>query len=654
MKNIFLFILIIWANSISSLLYGQNPTFQNYKWDTEPKLHTLTTGELQISELELKETHIIEYAMKEDKLVSYNLVHKIIRVNDDKAIEMNNRIYLPLAEYAKMLVTKVRVINANGQVKELKDEDVKNGVNEETKVAYRYFALEGLDKGSEIESVMVVEQNAEIYGKLIYLQDNILKKDVEFKLITPSNLIFKKKLYNGLPAFTDTVLSDGRNVSYLFMDSVPGLKEEAFAVYKPHLMQLIIKLDENKNSGKKNLVNYTDVAESIYDIVHESQTSATAKNIQKLLKTINIKGKLSNDEKIRKVEDYVKTNFVVSENTNYRTLPDALEYKATDEVGITKVFAALLELLHIDYQIVLTSNRESLKFDPEFEAYNFLDTYLLYFPETKKYLCPGSLISRLNCIPFILMNNYGLFVKQVVAGKFKTGVGEIRFIDPDQYTANQSNHTIKIDFSKSIENPEIHLSLIFTGNYAQPIQPYYSYVPVENQAEMNTSILRGTLGDATFTDIEVLNKGAENLGIKPLVINAKCTAGNIIGHAGEKYLFKIGELIGPQVELYQEESRKFDIENEFNRSYNREITFDIPEGYHITNLDALKMDVSFGNKEDASCFFRSAYEVKNNRVVVKIAEDYRLLCYPKEKYQEFRKVVNASADFNKVVLVMEK
>lgn len=634
---------------------AQDPVYKGYDWDSAPKIHELPEHENQLSELELRELHIVEYAMKDDHLVSYNLVHKIVRVNNDKAIEMNNRIYLPLGESSHILVTKVRVINSGGQVKELKNADIKEGINEETKSTYRYFALEGLDTGSEIESLMVIEQNADIYGKMFVLQDDVLKKNMELQLITPSNLIFKKKSYNGLPELSDTVMNDGRNISVVKLDSVPGLKEEAFAVYKPHLMQLIIKLDENKNTGKKNLINYQEVSQSIYDIVHETQEKSTAKKIQKMVKQIALSDKLTLDEKIRKVENYLKSIFVVTENTAYKTLPMILEYKSTDEVGLTKVFAAIFDLLKIRYQVVLTTNRFSLKFDPEFEAYNFLDTYLLYFPDNQKYVCPGSLASRLNCIPFGLTNNYGLFVKQVTLGKFKSGVGEVKFIDPDKYKDNRCNHTLKIDFSRSIENPDIQFCLLFDGNYAQPIQPYYSYIPEETQTEMNNSILKGTLKDAVFSDIVIENKGAENLGVKPLIINAKCNISSIIERAGPKFLFKIGELIGPQVELYQEEQRKFDIENEFNRSYVREITFDIPDGYVINNLETLKMNVSINDKGEPTSSFVSNYEIQSGKkIVVKIVENYKSIWYPKERFQEFRKVVNAAADFNKVVLVMEK
>jgi hypothetical protein len=41
-------------------------------------------------------------------------------------------------------------------------------------------------------------------------------------------------------------------------------------------------------------------------------------------------------------------------------------------------------------------------------------------------------------------------------------------------------------------------------------------------------------------------------------------------------------------------------------------------------------------------------------VVVKVHEDYKSIYYPKVKFQDFRKVVNAAADFNKIIVVFEK
>jgi hypothetical protein len=42
------------------------------------------------------------------------------------------------------------------------------------------------------------------------------------------------------------------------------------------------------------------------------------------------------------------------------------------------------------------------------------------------------------------------------------------------------------------------------------------------------------------------------------------------------------------------------------------------------------------------------------RVTVKIQEVYKQIRYSADKFEDFRKVVNAAADWNKVVLILEK
>lgn len=152
------YFLIILLIGFCNTLLAQEPEYKSYQWEASPKLHQLSESDQQIPELVVKESHILEFVLDKNNFLCYKLLHKIIKVNSDEAIERNNRIYLPLAASAKIIVNQARVINLKGEVKELKNEDIKEGINEETKTTYRYFALEGVDKGSEIEYMMIVEK----------------------------------------------------------------------------------------------------------------------------------------------------------------------------------------------------------------------------------------------------------------------------------------------------------------------------------------------------------------------------------------------------------------------------------------------------------------------------------------------------------------
>jgi len=52
--------------------------------------------------------------------------------------------------------------------------------------------------------------------------------------------------------------------------------------------------------------------------------------------------------------------------------------------------------------------------------------------------------------------------------------------------------------------------------------------------------------------------------------------------------------------------------------------------------------------------FNSSYQVEGNVVKITILEEYRRTYYPLSQFEDFKKVINAAADFNKVALVLEK
>jgi hypothetical protein len=651
----FIGVLISFFNT--GMVFSQDPFYKTYNWEASPKLHTISSYEKEFPALVLKENHVVEFAYENEALTSYILVHKIVKANNDEGIVKNNRIFLPFSDNTNMLVTRARVINSKGIVKELNESDIKVGENKENKSIYRYFALEGLDQGSEIEYIFVIHQEAEYYGRAYQLQNDTYKKDVAFKIISPANLVFKSKSYNKLPDLQASETSDGKNILYVKVDTIPGVKQELFAVYEPNLMQLVFKLYENKSQSQKEVINFVNAATSISGLVCEPVSKSAQKEIKNLIKKIGVEAEKYQNVIVRKVEEYVKMNIAVEEYVpdESKMLDAIFENKRTDRVGITKVFAAIFDELKIDYQLVVTSDRSEVRFDPDFESYSFLDEYLIYFPTTQNYICPAAFASRLGYIPTNFCHNYGLFIKVYKINGTVNGLGEVKFIEPLAYDKTKHNHYVKVDFSKSLDNPTLEYKLVLEGYYAQQFQPYYTFVPADQFKDVDDFIMKNMFPGVTMSEYTIENKGIENYGIKPLIVNARSSSSTMMEKAGNKYLLKIGELIGPQVELYQEEERKFDVENDFNRSYYREITFNIPDGYKVNNLDALNMKVELlEDNGEATSYFTSGYELNKNQVIVKVHEDYKSIYYPKAKFQEYRKVINAAADFNKIVLVLEK
>ena len=112
--------------------------------------------------------------------------------------------------------------------------------------------------------------------------------------------------------------------------------------------------------------------------------------------------------------------------------------------------------------------------------------------------------------------------------------------------------------------------------------------------------------------------------------------------------------IGPQEEMYQEKPRQEPVSMDFGHIEERKIDFVIPAGYTISNPNDLKINQTYSENGEVQAGFTCDYEIKGNILSVHIVEQYKKESLPKEAFAQFRKVINSSADFNKVVLVLEK
>ena len=65
------------------------------------------------------------------------------------------------------------------------------------------------------------------------------------------------------------------------------------------------------------------------------------------------------------------------------------------------------------------------------------------------------------------------------------------------------------------------------------------------------------------------------------------------------------------------------------------------------------MDFSSSKDGEKTMEFTSKYEINGNRLTVTCVEYYNEIDIPLERYEEFRTVINAAADFNKITLVFE-
>jgi hypothetical protein len=156
---------------------------------------------------------------------------------------------------------------------------------------------------------------------------------------------------------------------------------------------------------------------------------------------------------------------------------------------------------------------------------------------------------------------------------------------------------------------------------------------------------------STLENMVFENDHTADFGVKPFIGKATVTSPVFVERAGNNILLKVGMLIGPQAEMYNESKRELPVDAQYTRGYNRTIVINIPEGFQAKNLQDLKIACT---PESGTIGFTSSYEVKGNQIIVSVKEWYNTYFFSVEDYPLYEKTMNAAADFNKIVLVLQE
>ncbi len=643
---------------IAKSMNAQTPVrrYQDYTWETSPKL-TNTDTDTSNNSVVIFNRNYYEFMYESGILYEYETVHKRIKLITHVGIENNNTVYIPLSEDDKITLEKARVIKNDGSVSELKKDDFKEGFDQESKTKYNYFAFEGIEIGCEIEYLYCVKEYPSLKGTLISVQTTVPDLEYLARYITPNNLRFKFKSFNGCPEAVYDTTETENNVWEISSKNIPRLKAEESSALKANRMKYAIKLDRNSATGKKDIYSYGPIASDIYDRIFNKLESKDAKLIAGVVKDIKVDA--DNEEaKIRQVENYLKTNYIFdeSQDPNKSLLAKVVANKAYNEIGSVKLFANIFKNLGIEEEIVLTCDRFEIKFDKDYECYAFLDKYLIYFPKIKMYMMPADNFTRLGFPDNNYINNYGLFIKSVSMGDYSTGLAKIKFIQGAKYTESIDKLTVTADIPTDFSDTKFQITREMSGYDASYYQPYFDFIKDEDKLkEFSEAIIKYIDNQGTIENLTFENKGGNFLGQKPLIAKANLKSDYFFEKAGTKYLFKAGMLIGPQMELYKKDERKLPLEFPYNHGYVRTIVFNIPDGYKVSNLEPFKInELYIRNSTDTTMGFTSDYKVENNKVTVTVLEYYKEYDYTVAEFEDYRRVANASANFNKVVVVFEK
>lgn len=632
---------------------------ETFNWSNDVSDVTLDSTYSTFPFVVLKNEIIYDYQYNENGILSaYTTFYKKIKINDDLGIEYNNKVYIPLAADEKLLTLKARSVQ-NGRVNLLGKDDLKDVEELAQYGNFKIFAFKGLEKGSIVEYYYTTYSSSpNLYGS-IYFQKEVPVLKTRFVLASPVDTQFDIKGTNDVSIELDS-LSEEYNLSIVEIDTLEEQREETYAA----TMANKTRIDFNYAGNlflPGHIKNQWKYLGELFYRTYSVSTKRGEKLVKKLLKKeIDIKG-LSTKEKVLKIENYIKNPENFSFDPTYEGVFDLekiIKNRKFHFTGMSVLFAQLLDKADVNYELVLTTDRFQKKFDPDFKSMAQLNEMAFYIPEIDQYVSASDYNYRLGIINPKMTNQEGLFISSIESSKGeKKSMSKTRFIDPLPHQKNYSNMVANIKFNP-ISNPKIDVKHTFGGIEATMFKTDYAKLTDDQKKQYESFFKQLVSADA---EMDQISFDGNDMNLSPydhdLIVNMTLQIPSLTEKAGKNYLFNVGQIIGEQVQMYQEKERQNDAELEFAHEYSRTIHFKIPEGYTLKGLDDLDIEIEHTDKQsgEKTMGFVSSYDIsEQNEVTIRVYEYYANTLYEKELFENFRKVINAAADFNKIVLVFEK
>jgi hypothetical protein len=638
---------------------AQRPDIVFEDWTGRPSLHAIPERYRKESAIILLDNRKVEYVDgKNDLAGEYRTLHRIVRLNDDNGIESFNKIYLGVSDTSEIVDLHARTILPGGKVIDIDRRNIKD-VQEEDGSKYKIFAMEGLEKGCEIEYTYTTKRDMSYFGREV-MQGPFPIIDARLQVICPKRLLFQLKGYNCTAPVADSDLDVKRVFSVLLQD-IPGADDEKYATYNADLQRVEYRLSYNSvhEEGKARLNTWEALAKRI----HEVYESYTDKDLKAAAAMIGPNGwdRLSSEEsKIMAVENYVKKQFTTREDIDMQNAGNiewVIKNKIASHAGMIRLFSVIFDRLGIDNQIVLTCSRDEAVIDKSFENWSNASQFLFYFPSSKKFMAPTLLYVRYPWIDPYWEGADALFCKTTTIGTYTTALATIKRVPTSDDSLNFSRLDARLQLNPGLDTLLIDLKQSYGGYLAGNYREAFTLANADEQHNFLKEMIKATTNSERVVSSKIENSGLENYNEnKPFVLSATVKSSEMLESAGNKILVKIGNIIGPQVEMYQEKARLFPIQLPFAHSYERSVNFVIPDGYQVKNPDDLviRHEYKTDGETEVTVGFTSDYKIEGNVIHIHILEVYKRIFYPLSEYDNFKKVINSAADFNKVVMVLEK
>lgn len=627
-------ITLIFVLLLSFQSYSQE--IKSYTWDEKPTFKEIPEEYKNQPAVVLLDKRWIHTRVGGYAFATFGMNHFAIKINKAEEINKYNKIKAQDNGYIRDVRDfHARVIKPNGEIKLLPQEKI----IETTEDKVKSIVFEGVEVGDILEYYFIIKENPMSYGvevfqkeiPVLFAEFTYSKEGVKFETFASPE--FEKTGSNSKTALTAT--------------NIPPYKEESNARNIKNLVKLIYMV----STPGMDIYNWSTflpryLAKPSFQFFKKNQA-------REFIQNLNV-GTASTEEKLIKIDEYIKTNFDFigkGETAQKITSLNSGKQKLTAN-DVFDLYGFTLKELKIPYKVVVGMSRFVGEVDVEKFVVPLSHEFMYYIIETEKFFSP-----------YEKYLSYGYPMYEVQGSKGRTYNAankenyEITFpIVPAEFTVNETQSVVSL--SDDLTTATIDKTYSNTGYDGQLYRNWVKYIKEnEDEKTLTDFIKKRVFGEEL--DLKLANFTFENQEFKynytntPYTIKVKAEANeSLTENAGNLVLVNLGKVIGKQFNLYQETERKWDVDIYYAKTYKHKIIFDIPKGYEVESFKDLVIDKKMGGDESKNCSFKSTAKVDGNQLIIEVLEIYKSINYPKETYQEYRNVVNASSDFIKASVVL--
>ena len=639
-KKIFFTIILIitFLNSFS----------QSYKiidWDDK-------TVNLKSSDDDLQgifSNHYIEYyksKFSEDVYVyeTHHMKTKINKITD----ESNNEILISKINVSEIIDVKSKVIN-NDSIKTYGFNQMKEMINTSTSTEnYNYYKIPGINEQDIVEIIYTVKKDFNFNGNKIIeesypiLSSKFILIENDFK----SNI----KIYNSYSSSVIDTLFDGKKSKLINFKNLDATSDEQYSTPIANKIKVAYQCYENRDDISQTEY-WNNLVQNVRELFFPISINPIADELFNELKSKKISIPFNEISVANAIDEYVKDNFTISddENSKLNDIEYILKNKISNDFSIIQVYSNLLKAAKIDYEVAISCNRYFLKFDPELFDPNQLREFIIYLPNSEKYISPNRIEYRVSEAPDDLIGNYGVFIDSNLDYYFSQ-------ITPSDESFSQIKKKIEVFIPKNLKKLKIKENRSFSGYWAIMNRNYVSFSENEETDFLVDYFTISGLNNKKVTNYAIDNfEISDNANNTPLTIKSTISTNDLVEQKNGLIYLNIGKVIGLQSNLFNADKRINEIEINFPNSYEYLIEVNIPKGYRIYDISELnKLKEYISVDGNISAKFNSSVSQSQDKLYINVNELYKELKYEKSRYQEFRQVINAAASFYESSIVLEK